>query len=190
MSLDNEPMRLFVGVEVPAAAGSAIDAAMTGWREQLPGVRWSRPVDRHVTLVFLGAVEPADALEIAERLDHVAGPIKGFETSLGRIGGFPSTSHARVLWVGLDDPVGAWARLAREIRSALLDLVGTRSQAFVPHVTLGRSTRPVALPRSVVQAVPPHAAFVVDAITLFRSHPNGPGARYERLGRSAFGGRA
>jgi RNA 2',3'-cyclic 3'-phosphodiesterase len=189
MSLDQDPMRLFVGVEVPRAAGSAIDVAMTGWREQPPGVRWSRPGDRHVTLAFLGDVEPADVPEIAERLDHVAGSIARFETSLGRIGGFPSMSHARILWVGLDDPVGAWARLAREIRSVLLDLVGTQPRAFVPHVTLGRSARPVALPRSVVQVVSARTVFMVEAVTLFRSRLDGSGARYERLERSALGGR-
>jgi 2'-5' RNA ligase len=187
MGHDGDPMRLFVGVEVPADASRALDVVTTQWRGRLPLVRWSPAEDRHATLAFLGDVAPAIARGAKARLVPVARALTGFETTLDRVGGFPSSARARVVWMGLNDPDGAWAGLASEIRAALADLVPTQPKSFVPHVTLARSARSIALPRPLVKVAEPRATFTVDGFTLFRSHPDRGGPRYERLERFELG---
>ena len=180
-------MRLFVGVEVSEAAGRSVQAVVDAWRDRLPPMRWFRPEDRHVTLAFLGDVVPEAVPELTDRLRRVAAGRRSFPMILGGIGGFPSGARARVVWVGLDDSGNAWRGLASAASTALADLVPTGSPPFVPHITLARSARPIAIPRALLEMPGALAGGLVEASILFRSHTDDTGARYERLERFPLG---
>ncbi len=184
---DGDALRAFVGVEVPRPVAEGIDAVIRRWAERLPGVRWSRPGDLHVTLAFLGDVSSAEAREVGERLARVAGSLPAFRAIVGKIGGFPSASRARVVWVGLEDPEGAWARSAAAIRAALADLDVSSAPVFVPHVTLGRLARAASLPLPLPEVGAAVEPFAVEACVLFSSSPSRAGRRYDPIARFELG---
>ncbi len=165
---------------MPSAISRAIDVATVAWRAPIRGVRWTSPEDRHVTLRFVGDVASADVEPISALVRSASRTTGGFTSTLGRVGGFPSVNRAHVVWMGLEDPAGAWIGLAANLDGALAGAFGSETRPFRPHITLGRTTHPVALPQP-----PPGAgdapALPVANIVLFRSHLGGSHPRYEPL---------
>lgn len=116
-------MRAFVALEVEPAEPS-------GGPHRAP---------EHLTLDFLGEIDPAQVPAIAAALERVGAAIAPFDLTLEGIGAFPSPTHPRVVWVGATLGRSEVLDLARRIVEALapLGLVPPR-EAFEPHLTLFR----------------------------------------------------
>ena len=167
-------MRLFVAIDMPAAICDELSVLQSG----VPGARWAGADQLHLTLRFVGEVDPPGFDELAHALAEVEAP--AFEMALKGVGHFPPRGKPRVLWAGV------------EVQPALLDFQ-TRVEAAVvraglpaddrrysPHVTLARFRRPgdVVLVSSYLTE---HAAFhtapfPVEAFHLYSSHLSQSGA--------------
>ena len=94
----------------------------------------------HVTLAFLGRVEPASAArlvgDVAAALDGPRGRVRAT-----RIVARPRASAARLVAVELDDLDGAVVAAAERVRAAVGD-TGEGGRPFWPHVTVARFGRP------------------------------------------------
>jgi 2'-5' RNA ligase len=129
--------------------------------------------DLHITLVFLGELDPEQRACAEAAADAVQG--EPFVLTLNRFGCFP---RPRVLWCGAD-----------EHPLPLLDLVGALNaglrpchirldrRPYSPHVTLARNARPL---RSFLLDVP--IPWPVDGFVLATSQEGGP-PRYRVLRR-------
>jgi 2'-5' RNA ligase len=141
-------------------------------------VRWVRPSGMHVTLKFLGAVEPQRLERVHARLLEAVGKRPALRLRVGGLGTFPSLRRPRVVWMGLagDDLAG----LAGRVDAALAELgFAAEQRPFTPHVTLGRVRSLRGWPRLEEQLKShlDHACgtAVIDAVTIYRStlHPEG-----------------
>jgi 2'-5' RNA ligase len=166
--------RLFTGLEIPpdVATGLAL------YRGGLMAARWIEPSDYHVTLRFIGDIEPRLAHEIDGHLARLARPpltltLDGLD-SFG--GDRPRSLFARVV------PTAPLAEMQAE-QERLLRRLGLPSETrrFVPHVTLARfngvsplavadylSSRPMLRPIS----------FVARRVALFSSRASVGGGPY------------
>jgi RNA 2',3'-cyclic 3'-phosphodiesterase len=179
--------RLFVAVELPEDARAAIVRAIEAL-PPLPALRPARPDQLHLTLLFLGAIEPDGVDTIGRRLGAVAAGAQPFRTALTSFGTFPPSGKTRVLWVGLRDDAGHLDHLAAATKDALRDLVITEDRPFRAHVTVARAREPVRLPPAAREIAVEPVIVDVDAITLFRSHlGGGTPASYEALRRWHLG---
>ena len=135
-------MRLFVALEIPAAVRDNLAAQIDELRD-LPAplagkrLRWVRPENLHVTLKFIGDVEPAQLDGIRSALTAI-----GLDAPVGLrfrgLGFFPNEKRPRVLWVGLHAS-GNLPVLASDIDRALEGQGIARDvRAFTPHLTLAR----------------------------------------------------
>jgi RNA 2',3'-cyclic 3'-phosphodiesterase len=172
-----------VAVEPPDAVRDAVEAALTPWRDAIPGARWSARERWHVTLKFLGATPPDLVDRTADAVAETAGQVTTFETRLTGLGAFPKRGPARVLWAGLDDRSGRLAGLALGVDAALADMFPPERRPLHPHLTVGRCDPAVRLPQGFVETPVAPASFTVDRVSLFRSHLGGGPPRYERLRR-------
>ena len=170
-------MRLFVALELPAAAREAFAAVGFEAARKLHGnVRPIAAASLHVTLAFLGELDEAEAAAAGSAL--VAEPIG--ELVPDEILWLPPRRPG-VLAVGLGGPGAEPARaLQASVAAALiaLDLYSPENRPWLPHVTVARVRRGSRV-RPVGLALP-SVAFVPPAVTLFRSRP---GSRYEALAR-------
>lgn len=201
--MDN--FRLFLGLQVSAAAKSYLSCKIASMSRDLPFRNWTHADDLHVTLHFIGAT-PASRLEAlraaAADAASVAAP---FKLALENAGTFGSPSAPRVLWCGLAEPDAAPGALA-ELHAALgarLAASGfaTEARPFRAHATLARGWSgaagaagdPAAAIAAAWQAAPcdaPHlaTAWTADAVTLFRTHL-GQRPSYEAMAVFPFGQR-
>lgn len=179
--------RLFVGLEIPEDLRERL-ALVKG---PLPGARWVRPEDMHITLRFAGDVDNRVADELAGFLADI--DVEPFEvrvTGLDAFGGRePRTIHAQV---DGGEPLERLQRATeRAARSAGL---GPETRGFSPHITLARlrGTPADAVARflgsrSLIGVAP----FEVRQFVLFSSRPRQGGGPYvveEAYGLGGVGG--
>jgi 2'-5' RNA ligase len=124
---------LFVAVVPPPAIREQLDEAMRPLRAEYPDLAWEAPSRWHVTLCFLGPVDPTPALldEVAA-VAHSTAPLPVQLSGGGAFG-----DH--VLWAGVDAELAPVAEeLARAAGRADFPL---EEREFHPHLTLARRRR-------------------------------------------------
>ncbi|HWC64498.1 MAG TPA: RNA 2',3'-cyclic phosphodiesterase [Thermoanaerobaculia bacterium] len=129
-------LRLFVAVDPPGPVRRAV-AAVCG---DLPGARWTRAEQLHVTLRFLGSVEDSMLPRIGDALREVVRP--AFRLEARDFGVFPSFHAPRVLWTRLV-PAAPLEEMhaAIESRLASTGAAPPDDKRFSPHLTLARLER-------------------------------------------------
>ena len=183
-----ETVRAFFAVELPPAARTQAVAAINALRlEAGDQTRWVPEENLHLTLKFLGEIDP----DRIPKLVHAAAAKLvrelPFEAELGGLGAFPSARAARAVWLGVTQGAGPLARLARKFDAAASRIGQAReSRPYRAHLTLGRlrSPRRVALERVTV---PGGAPFSVDEVVLFESRLSSDGSNYRPLARLPLG---
>jgi RNA 2',3'-cyclic 3'-phosphodiesterase len=176
----DERARLFVALELPESARSAL----AEWREaplsRVPGLRPVRPEDLHVTLCFLGT-RPAHEIEEIGVACGVAAGEPPVESAFGEPVWLPRR-RPHVLAVSLSDPQGALARLQAVLSEALVGggWYAPESRPFLAHVTVARVARDARI-RAVELPVLSADAVQCSRVTLYRSRLSPSGARYDPL---------
>ena len=133
-------LRSFIAVEIPIEIQNAIAHSLASLQKALPKplIRWVATKNVHLTLQFLGDVSPANLERLADVLKIEANAYEGFTMSVGGLGAFPNPHRARVIWVGLDAPLGLGA-LQRGVTAASATLgYACEDRPFSPHLTVGR----------------------------------------------------
>jgi 2'-5' RNA ligase len=149
-------MRLFVGLDLPWALRQRV-AMLAG--AGIPGARWVRAENYHVTLRFIGEVPRY----LAEEIDHALAALKApsFELTLGGIGTFAKGGRSQSVWLGVErsEPL---ERLQSKIETALQRCgLEPERRRFQPHLTLAR----------LDNAAEAKLAGFVQAYNLFRADP-------------------
>ncbi len=171
-------VRLFVAVFPPEDVLADLRrrvAAAAG-----PAVRLT-PVDRwHVTLAFLGNVEPEHRPDVERALDGVAtaGPLRLRLSGGGSFG----RGRSAVLWTGLDGDLAGLGDLHARLRDALVaGGLPHDERPFTPHLTVAYANSP-----AVREALRDHAGptWTADEFVLVQSlHAEGGGYRRLRTWR-------
>lgn len=188
------PIRAFVAVDV----GETVRERAAAWCRHLaatgPDYRWVQPENYHVTLKFLGAVEPAVLSRVEPVLGQTAAAVRPFELRFQGLGCFPGWTNPRVLWVGVAEGQSELALLARAVDRGLSALgFAPEERPFRGHLTVARqrSDRGLADLRDAAQAIGPDApagTHLVTAILLLESKLSPAGPAYSVRGRYALGG--
>lgn len=138
-------IRAFIALELPDEIKADLSRLMERLKREAPDYRWVNPATMHLTIKFLGDLEPKTFQAVAKRVEEgleIGGPLRLKPAGLG---GFGSARKARVVWVGLAGPEGETARLAQLVHEleARLEGLGIRREArgFTPHLTVGRAAR-------------------------------------------------
>ncbi|MFI6979034.1 RNA 2',3'-cyclic phosphodiesterase [Embleya sp. NPDC050154] len=152
-------MRLFVALVPPPEAVAELRRAVDPIRSRYDGLRWTGPQGWHLTLAFLGTVEPKTRIELETRLARVAArhpPRNLALTGSGRFGD-------RTLWIGIRGDRRAMAALAVAVRRAAGKChIPIEGRPWHGHVTLAR----VAQARGAGGRRPPGSALTDPAADL------------------------
>jgi len=168
-------IRLFAALALPDAVRERLALV----RAPLPGARWVPPENMHVTLRFIGEVEPPVAAEIDAQLSRISAP--PFDIRLAGLGTFGARGRVRTLWAGLErsEPL---ARLQTKIEAACLRAgLSPESRKFHAHVTLARCKNVREAPAA--EFVATHDGFdlpalPIDTFVLYSSRTGRSGAVY------------
>jgi 2'-5' RNA ligase len=181
-------VRLFVAVDLSEAAREAIAAEQRRIAAAISGtassLKWVKPEQAHLTLVFLGNVDPALAASVVETFRADVG-LPPFDLVLEGVGVFPPRGAPRVLWVGASEGAEEVTLLQRELAARVERLgIALEQRPFHPHLTIGRwrDSRPPDRDRAVGAARKGVLARVhVESATLYQSKLSPAGPAYTPL---------
>jgi 2'-5' RNA ligase len=182
----SKTLRSFVAFELPDDVRSALRRVQQELKAHDFAVRWVRPEGIHLTLKFLGDIEPAQIDGIADRLAAAARGYGSVSLSAKGIGVFPHLRRPRVLWTGLAGDVRRLSELQGRVDAGLAEAGFRREKrSFKGHLTLGRFKARVES-RQVERALEIFAdfetePFSADRIMLFKSELKPTGAVYSIL---------
>jgi 2'-5' RNA ligase len=131
-------MRTFVAIPLPGDCRNFLESLQSGMRAFNADVRWTSSASIHLTLKFLGEINPAQLPQIAAALRaEVAVP--AFSLRIGGLGGFPDLRNPRVLWSGIYGDIENLAALQSRVERACVSVgFPKEDRPFHPHLTLGR----------------------------------------------------
>jgi 2'-5' RNA ligase len=181
--------RLFAAIELDAQTRELVARAQRRLAVSIrtDSLRWMRPEQWHLTLVFAAAIpaEQVDAVDRAMSEDVSRAP---FRLELAGFGTFPPRGAPRVLWLGVRGGADSVVAVQREIAQRFKDLgVPLEQRPFHPHLTLARWKAPGGRLRGLDSSPEPIAEFHVDHVALIESHvsSNGPTYTVRTLARLA-----
>jgi len=151
-------MRAFVAVNLNEELRRAVAETQDKLRATGAEVKWVKAETLHLTLKFLGWIEDVRLPEVIAALESALAGATAFTLRLEGVGGFPTPTAPRVIWVGVKEGAPELSALAQRVEAALEPLGFEREDAFVrrsgttspakadrgfsPHVTIGRSKGP------------------------------------------------
>ncbi len=207
-------MRVFVALDIPEEVRAAIGALIAKLRPACRAARWVRVEGIHLTLKFIGEVQPEKIEPIKISLARIpfpdpmgagsppaggAGtlsPPKCIEMNFRNLGFFPNEHHPRVFWAGIEAGKDL-AALASAVETSLEPLgIAKEARPFSPHLTLARlepqrgRDANLALNhlREAISAAGPleFGAAVAKEFHLYQSILKSGGAEYTRLATFRF----
>jgi RNA 2',3'-cyclic 3'-phosphodiesterase len=178
--------RLFVGVALDDNARTASAAVSEALRGTGFTAKYEGAEKLHVTLAFLGFVEPSRCDAIAATLTACARRLEPFSVTLDKLGAFPHERRPRVVFIGAREQGAPFRDLAANVRGGYAELGFEFDNDPVAHVTIARvkeSKRPLPL----IEFAP--ITLRITALSLFESLPDPANktSRYEVAASAAVG---
>ncbi len=179
--------RSFFAIELSAEIATGVRRIQGALQERATGVRWVRPEGIHLTLKFLGEVEPDRIETIVHKAEEIIQGVGSFAVEIRGGGGFPTAQNPRVIWIGVEDHSGMLKQLQARLEAGMAELGFTQERrGYAPHLTVGR-LRSGKGSKTVAQALDALSAsdlgnMEVREVILFRSHLKPTGAEYTKLG--------
>lgn len=193
-------VRLFLAVPLPAEVTALVTRVTASLQQEEWPVRWTAANNAHITLHFLGEIEPERAHLLRMSLAPIVAEHDAFNLRTADLGVFPTMKRPRIIWLGLYGP----AHRLHTLRDAVGELLTEQEyeideREFHPHITLGRlrdtrNTRirdlPAAIRARLEQAAESGEVthrnplpIPVNEVVLVQSHLGKDGPRYEVLER-------
>jgi RNA 2',3'-cyclic 3'-phosphodiesterase len=173
-------MRLFIGIGLPLSVGEALARAACALfppvREGGARVRLARPQDMHVTLSFLGHVEPSHLEQIQQSLTTLHADRMRLELNGAGIFANGGILLAKV------KPSPNLLSLTEQVLQAMERCGFPREQRpFTPHVTLARNKGRLRLPSREADDPAFRQAFEAREFRLYQSFTRPEGSEYQVL---------
>ena len=174
-------IRTFVAVEFSEDVKEEISNIQARLKRELGNLKWVPKRNLHLTLKFLGDVEPERIPEIAQGLSAAVQRFKPFSLGLGGLGAFPGMNKPKVIWMGLTIGRRELVQLQKAVESELvIQGFSKERRPYHPHLTLARSRRNTNL-LTVGQIldkieVQPTDTELIQSVKIMKSdlRPNGP----------------
>jgi 2'-5' RNA ligase len=176
-------VRTFIAIPLRADCRALLGALQKHLRASNADVRWTAVPSIHLTLKFLGEVDPPLVGRLAGPFRAIAASQDPFTLTLGGLGAFPGLRSPRVVWCGVQGDLEQLCMLQGRIEEAcaLLGFVA-EERAFQPHLTLGRirSGRNLQHLSECIRIGPDlRCGLQVETFNIYRSTLRPSGAVYE-----------
>lgn len=132
-------MKLFVAIWLPSEVVDALPLPLLQEHLTRQGVRFSRKDKVHLTLRYLGNVDPARHEALVASLTDATVELDAVELTASGLGAFPHLDRPKVIWAGIQ---GDLLAIHERIVEATDDFAEVEVESFTPHLTLARISPP------------------------------------------------
>ena len=179
-------IRAFIALELPPPVISMLGKVQEDLKSMGLRAKWVRPENIHLTLKFIGNINPGDIDIIGGAMMDAVEDFAAIDLVAGGVGVFPGIKRPRVIWVGLGGQIQSLFAMQRVLEDNLAPLgFKKEKRPFKGHLTLGRFRQTVN-PNTIRQIMREYAnlyseEFTARRIILFKSDLKPTGAVYSRL---------
>jgi 2'-5' RNA ligase len=181
-------LRVFLASELSPDLCQKVAQFQRHLRGMLPKVNWVRPESIHLTLKFLGNVDPAMVEQLLTAIQPIRITQAPIRLEIRGLGVFPDVRRPRVLWIGCTGDLPALVNLVSLLECALEPLgFPPEEKSYHPHLTLARIKQDNSkvggvLTESGLLEQPQNLGVLrIERITLYRSDPSPNGVNYSAL---------
>ncbi len=183
-------MRLFLAVSPDPSARAQIERVHAMLARSLAdaaaALRWVNSSVAHLTVHFLGEIDPALVAALISALDGSV-PVGPFDLSLSGLEASPRSGPPRVVWIPVATGAEPLAAVHRTLAERITSVgIALEARPFTPHLTIARvrdqerrHLRSLGARLREFRCNP--IAWRVDHVTLFRSDLSGGMPKYESL---------
>jgi 2'-5' RNA ligase len=176
-----EKTRTFIAVRIPEGVRRKLMEIERELMGSGADVKWVSAENLHITLKFIGPVEPNRVEAAARAVESAVQGITAFEVHLAGVGAFPKVSRPSVVWVGTGRGGEELKSLAERVESACeREGFEREPRPFSPHITIGRVKSPKGLDALAVGLerlrMAEAGSFPVEEVAVMKSElrPSGP----------------
>jgi len=186
-----QTIRTFIALELPPSVISLLEKVQEDLKSMRLRAKWVRPENIHLTLKFLGNINPGDIDKIGGAMMDAVEDFAAIDLVAGGVGVFPGIKRPRVIWVGLGGQIQLLFAVQRVLEENLAALgFKKEKRPFKGHLTLGRFKQTVD-PNTIRQIIREYAnlyseEFTARRIILYKSDLKPTGAVYSQLQQAAF----
>jgi 2'-5' RNA ligase len=192
-------VRVFVALDIPEEVRAALGKLIAKLRPACRAARWARIEGVHLTLKFIGEVQPEKIEPIKASLRQISFP-DPVEMKFRNVGFFPNPRRPHVFWAGIEAGPELGALAAAVETSLEPHGIAKEQRTFSPHLSLARfgSQRGPgtgsafalnALTKAISEAGPlEFGAGILNEFHLYQSTLKSSGAEYTRLATFRFTG--
>lgn len=181
-----DTFRTFFAVELTDELKAQVQETQHALSRARINLRWVRPENMHLTLLFVGDVTRQQGEALLSAMDEAvasAGP--AFELTFAGLGAFPRLEQASVLWAGVvagEAPLQRLHAQVRELTERAACPCDTRD--YTPHLTLGRARDRRGLRLKLAQELIDRelGSMPVTRVALMRSELTPGGPEYTTMG--------
>ena len=175
-------IRSFLAFELPPEIKEQVRRVSEELKKTKLDVRWIKPDNIHLTIVFLGDVREGDISAIGREVEKVCSGFHPFDFSLKGLGLFPDRRRPRILWLGYAGDIERVSSMKDVLYERLLPFdIKEEKRQFKPHLTLGRFRGPGRGDEKLDEILKRHEGFSSQTfqsreLVLFKSDlkPSGP----------------
>ena len=135
-----EKIRSFIAIELPG--GLKLELTQLQARLKVDNqlrIKWVDPNGMHLTLKFLGNIEPKMIDPITEAMNEAAQKVPPFTLDVQQLGAFPNLKRVQVVWLGLGGEIDKIKQLNQFVEVNLARVgFAPEQRPFKPHLTLAR----------------------------------------------------
>ena len=183
----NDRVRSFLAIELPDEVKNSLDRLIKRLQNKgFKNFRWLNPESIHLTLKFLGEIEPQLVETMIRNLRECSFGIPNLNLVTHNLGGFPNLIQPRVLFVSLRGDLLKLNELKSFIDETCTEIGFEKEiRKFTPHLTLARMGYKKSLSkRSLLSGYNPLVepiSITVDNMSLMKSTFTSHGIKYIRL---------
>ncbi len=187
------PIRAFIAIDLDERVKRELARVQERLKAAEADIKWNEPKDMHLTLKFLGDIQPEVLDDIEAAMAVTAAAFTPFHMDIGALGAFPDITNPKILWAGVTKRANLLAEITARIDEELKTLeLHNEDRGFSPHITLGRA-HTAAHSRQLMELLknthaPAGLSQKVERIALFRSELFPKGAVYHLLHSVKLGG--
>lgn len=190
-----DSIRTFIAAELTEPFREELADIQAGLAAKRFKIRWVKPENIHLTLVFLGDIHPRVLDGVNQAVTETARRFTPIHLSAGGLGVFPGIRRPRVVFLGLTGEIKPLRRLRASLSNALEKVSAldyrVEKRPFKAHLTLGRvkgriDSRKLAAAMEGIQEIPV-APLTIDTIHVFKSDLRPSYAIYTKLKKGGYG---
>ncbi len=177
-------MRLFLAVNINQRSKNLIKKKVEILKEEYnKEFKWVREENWHLTLKFIGEASTEEKDNLVRALKNIDFNEQNKYLQFNKIDAFPDSKRAKVIFLAIKQGSDFLEELHGQLEKELLNYGFEADQrAFVPHLTLGRSSsRPVEIAKKYLGRYFVNIYARIESISLYQSRLKADGPEYIEL---------